>query len=350
MRSVTIAGRDVTDGHRPYVIAELSCNHRGSYETAADTVRAAAQTGADAIKLQTYTADTLTLDSDAPHFVIGGGTLWDGRTLHDLYSEAYTPWEWQPRLIALARELGLDCFSSPFDETAVDFLDELDVPAFKIASFEITDVNLIEYAASKGRPMIISTGIAEPADIDAALDACGRAGNDQVVLLKCTSAYPAPFDEMNVRTIPDMARRWDVPVGLSDHSPGSAVAVAATALGAVIVEKHLILDRALGGPDAEFSMDPAEFRSLVTDVHAAHAALGEVTYDLSAKQQASRAFARSLFVAQDVAQGEELTRDNVRSVRPGFGAHPRHLGEVLGRRAARDLAKGEPFDLDMADR
>lgn len=349
MRVVSIGGRAVGAGDAPLVVAELSCNHLQDIRLAEDTIRAAADAGADGVKLQTYTPDTMTLDSDAEQFVIGQGTIWDGQRLYDLYQEAYTPWDWHGPLMDLAKSLGMLCFSTPFDPSAADFLERLDVPAYKIASFEITDVGLIEHVASKGKPVVMSTGIAELADIEEALAACQRGGNDDVVLLKCTSAYPATEAEMNLRTIPDMAKRFGVPVGLSDHTTGSAAAVAATALGAVMIEKHLILDRSLGGPDAPFSMEPAEFAAMAADVRAAHASLGEPTYELTERQRASRAFSRSLFVAEDVAAGEVFTERNVRSVRPGLGMHPRHLPEVLGKRAARDLKKGEPLAAEMIE-
>lgn len=345
--AVTIDGRTLATGAPALIVAELSCNHLQDFTLAEKTVRAAAEAGADAIKLQTYTADTLTLDVDAEPFRIGGGTLWDGRTLHDLYREAYTPWEWHAPLTELAASLGLTWFSSPFDFSAVDFLEELGTPCFKIASFEITDVNLIEYTASKGRPVIISTGIADLDDVELALEACRRAGNDDVVLLKCTSAYPATFAEADLRTIPMLRERFGVPVGVSDHAPGSTIPVTAAALGSVLVEKHLILDRSMGGPDSAFSMEPAEFAEMVTAVRAAEAALGSAEWTLSDRARTNRQFSRSLFVAEDVAAGEELTAANVRSVRPGGGMHPRHLAEVLGRRAVRDLAKGEPLASEM---
>lgn len=346
---IEISGRRLGPGEPAYIVAELSCNHRHDYAIAEETLRAAADAGADAVKLQTYTADTLTLDVDNEHFRIGGGTLWDGRTLHDLYAEAYTPWEWHAPLMELAASLGMACFSSPFDATAVDLLDRLGVPAYKVASFEITDVGLIGLMASKGRPVIISTGIARPEDIVLALETCRSVGNDQVVLLKCTSAYPATLAEANVRTMADMHERYGVPVGVSDHAGGPTVPVVAVSLGAVMVEKHLIVDRAIGGPDAVFSMEPDEFRAMVAAVRDAEAALGEVTYELAERAEANRHFARSLFVAEDVAAGEELNEQNVRSVRPGDGMHPRHLPEVLGRRAARDVAKGTPMAWDLVE-
>lgn len=344
-----IGDRSVGADDPVLVVAELSANHAHRYEVAAHTVRAAARAGADAIKLQTYTADTITIDSEEPPFRIEGGTLWDGRTLYDLYREAYTPWEWQPELARTAEEEGILCFSTPFDRTAVDFLEEMGVPAYKIASFEITDVGLIEYAASKGKPVIMSTGVAELADIEEAVAVCRGAGNDQIALLKCTSAYPTPLGEMNLRTLPDMAERFGCLVGLSDHTTSTGVAAAAVALGARIVEKHFILDRALGGPDASFSLEPHEFGAMVRAIRDAEEALGEVTYELTKGAKSGRAFARSLFVVSDVAAGEVFTEDNVRSIRPAGGLHPKHLKEVLGRRAARAAAKGTPLSRDLVD-
>ena len=342
----TVDGRPIGDGHPVYVIAEISANHGGSFETAREMIRAAVDAGADAVKLQTYTADTMTLDSDAEPFVIRQGTIWDGRTLHELYQEACTPWEWQPELKRWAGELGISLFSTPFDPTSVDFLEAMDVGAYKIASFEITDVNLIEYIASKGRPVIISTGIAEETDISEALAACQRAGNEEIALLKCTSSYPAPLDEMNLRMIPDLAQRFGVISGLSDHTLGLEAPVVAVALGAKIIEKHFILDRSMGGPDASFSLDLDELAAMIEAVRNAEKLLGTVDYTLSEKARRAREFSRSLFVAEDIPAGAELTASNVRSVRPGFGLPPKHLPEILGRRAARDLARGTPLSWD----
>ena len=342
----SIDGRPVGDGHPVYVIAEVSANHGGRFETAKEMIRAARDAGADAVKLQTYTADTMTLDSDAAPFVIRQGTIWDGRTLHDLYEEAFTPWEWQPELKKWAGELGISLFSTPFDATAVDFLEQMGVGAYKIASFEITDLPLIETTAARGRPMILSTGIAEEADIREALAACHRAGNRQVALLKCTSSYPAPLDEMNLRMIPDLAQRFGVIAGLSDHSMGLETPVAAVALGARIIEKHFILERSMGGPDAAFSLEMDEFARMVEAVRNTEQLLGTVNYTLSEKARRAREFSRSLFVAADMAAGETFTRQNLRSVRPGFGLPPKHLPEILGRAAARDLPRGTPLSWD----
>lgn len=325
------------------IIAELSANHGGSYERAVATIRAAKAAGADAVKLQTYTADTITLDTGGELFRIDHGTPWDGRTLHELYTEAHTPWAWHAGLMEVAHKEGLLCFSSPFDPTAVDFLETLDAPAYKIASFEITDIPLIEYAAAKGKPMLISTGIATPGEITEAVAACRRTGNERITLLQCTSAYPARPEEANLRRIPDLRARFGVPVGLSDHTPGHTVATAAVALGATVIEKHLILSRSAGGPDAAFSMEPDEFRTLVEAVRTTEAALGEATYELTERAEANRRFARSLFVTADIAAGERLTPQNVRSIRPAGGLPPKYLPVVLGRRAARDLKRGMPL-------
>ena len=334
-------------GNKTFIIAELSANHGGKYETAAASLKAIKETGADAVKLQTYTADTLTIDSKSEYFRIRQNTLWDGKTLYQLYQEAHTPWEWQPKLKKIADDLDLTLFSSPFDKTAVDFLEQMDVPAYKVASFEITDIQLIEYIASKGKPVIISTGIAELADIEEALAACRRQGNDQIALLKCTSAYPAPMEEVNLRTIPNMINRFGLPVGISDHTLGISVPIAAVALGARIIEKHFILDRNLGGPDAAFSIEPEEFRTMVRAVRDVEAALGKVSYELSDRVRKNRIFARSLFVVADIRRGDLFSDQNVRSIRPGYGLAPKYLPQIIGKRAGRDLKKGTPLDWDM---
>lgn len=333
-------------GHPTYLIAELSANHGGSLEHACDAVRAMKEAGADAVKLQTYTADTLTISSDRVEFQVGKGTIWEGRTLHDLYQEAFTPWEWQPELFRLARELGMDCFSTPFDPTAVDFLETLDPPAYKVASFELVDLPLIEYIASKGRPIIMSTGMGSLAEISEAVDVVRKAGVP-LTLLKCTSAYPSPPELMNLRTIPHMAEAFGVPVGLSDHTLGTAVPVAAVALGACVIEKHFTLSRELPGPDSSFSLEPNEFRAMVDAVRVAEKALGKVNYSLTEKEEASKCFRRSLFVVADIAAGQELTSENVRSIRPGYGLPPRELHRVLGRTAACDIARGTPLRDDL---
>lgn len=343
-----IAGRPIGQQHRPYIIAELSGNHNGDLDRALALVDAAATTGADAVKLQTYTADTITLDVDRPEFRITGG-LWDGRHLYELYREASTPWEWHAALFTRAREHGLHVFSSPFDHTAVDFLETLDAPAYKIASFELVDTPLIAKAASTGKPLIMSTGIANYAEIEGACRAAHDGGADGFALLHCISAYPAEPDTMRLQTIPTLAAAYGVPVGLSDHTLGSAVAVASIALGACIIEKHLTLSRAAGGPDAEFSLEPAEFSRLVADCHMAHLALGAPQYDRAGVGGANAQFRRSLYVVAEVAAGEVFTEENVRSVRPGNGLAPKHIDRVLGCKAARALTRGEPLDWGMVD-
>jgi N-acetylneuraminate synthase len=346
MAEIVIAGRPVGPGHPTYVIAEISANHGGSYERAEALVRAAAGAGADAAKLQTYTPDGMTLDIAAPPFVVGSDTLWAGRTLHDLYTEAQTPWDWHAPLQAVAREVGIHLFSAPFDLDAVRFLDDLDVPALKIASFELGDLALVRAAAATGRPLILSTGMATVDDIDEAVEAARGAGATALALLRTNSAYPAPAAEMDLRTIADMAERWDVPVGLSDHTLGTTAAVTAVALGACILEKHITLSRDEATADAAFSLEPAEFADLVTAVRDAEAAVGAVRYGPSERERASLAFRRSLFVVADVAAGEILTTESVRAIRPGGGLAPRHLDDVLGRRAARDLTRGTPLQWD----
>lgn len=328
-----------------FIIAELSANHNGSLETALETIRAAKRTGADAIKLQTYTADTITLDCDKEDFLIKG-TIWEGRKLHDLYKEAYTPWEWHKALFNCAKEEGLICFSSPFDKTAVDFLEGLHTPAYKIASFEITDIPLIEYSASKGKPMILSTGIAGLEDIELALDACRRMGNDQIALLKCTSSYPAPIHEANMAMIPEFKARFGVIPGLSDHTMGSTVPIVATTLGAKIIEKHFILDRSIGGPDASFSMNEEEFTAMVKAVREAEKAVGQVSYELTEKQKKGRDFSRSLYVVKDIKKGEVITEENVRSIRPGFGLHPKFYRDIFGTKTTKALEKGTRLKLN----
>lgn len=332
-----------------FVIAELSANHGHSIDNAQATVRAAKECGADAIKIQTYTADTITLDCDNEYFQIKQGTIWDGNTLHKLYQEAYTPWEWHAAIKEEAEKQGLVFFSTPFDFSAVDFLETLDVPLYKIASFEIADIPLIEYTAAKGKPMIISTGIATLADIEAAVAACRRVGNDDITLLKCTSSYPAPVEEANLLTIPNLAETFRVKVGLSDHTMGHAVPIAAVALGASVIEKHFIVDRSIGGPDASFSMTPDEFKLMVDGVRTAELALGRVSYELSEKVAASRKFGRSLFACEDIKAGEAFTSNNVRSVRPSDGLAPKHYEEVLASRARCDIAKGTPLCWALID-
>jgi len=335
--------------HQTFIIAELSANHLQNFDIAVDTIKAMKESGADAVKLQTYTPDTITIDSDNECFQIDQGTLWDGKTLYQLYQEAYTPWEWQPKLKEIAEELGLICFSSPFDRTAVDFLEEMNVPAYKVASFEITDIPLIEYIASKGKPVIISTGIATLADIEEAVNACLRMGNDQIALLKCTSSYPALLEESNLRNIPNLADTFNTVVGLSDHTLGISAPIASVSLGAKIIEKHFILDRKMGGPDAAFSLEPDEFRSMVEAVRDVEKALGTVNYDLTEKTKRSREFSRSLFVVNNIKAGESLTEENVRSIRPGFGLHPRYLEQIIGKNARNDIKKGTPLDWTLIE-
>jgi pseudaminic acid synthase len=345
-----IAGRRIGNSFPVYVIAEVSANHNRDYDQAVRLVRAAKDAGADAVKLQTYTPDTITLASEREEFRVSGGTLWDGRRLHDLYAEAFMPWEWQPRLKKLAEDLGMHCFSSAFDSTAVDFLEEMSVPAHKVASFELVDIPLIQKMARTGKPLIMSTGMATVEEIDEALQRARGAGATEIALLKCTSAYPAPPEEMNLRTIPEMARRFNVPVGLSDHTMGIAVPVAAVALGACIIEKHLTLSRSIPGPDSAFSLEPHEFKAMVGELRIAEKAIGKVHFGLSEKEEASRAFRRSLFVVADVKQGEVFTAQNVRSIRPGNGLHTRHLKDVLGRSAAQGIRRGTPLSWEFVVR
>lgn len=344
-----IGTQDISEGSSVFIIAELSANHNGSLETALETIRAAKRSGADAIKLQTYTADTITIDCDKSDFIIKSGSIWDGKTYYELYQGAYTPWEWHQALFDCAKEEGLICFSSPFDKTAVDFLEALDVPAYKIASFEITDIPLIEYAASKGKPMIISTGIAGLGDIELALDACRRMGNDQIALLKCTSSYPALIDEANMAMIPEFRKRFGVIPGLSDHTMGSTVSLVATALGAKIIEKHFILDHSIGGPDASFSMNEQEFTDMVTAIREAEKAVGQVTYELTEKQKMGRTFSRSLYVVKDIKAGEVITEENVRSIRPGFGLEPKCYKDLIGKIVKRSMEKGERMSFDVLE-
>lgn len=342
-RDVIINGRSIGPGHPPYLIAEMSGNHMGDLNRALALVDAAKEAGADAVKLQTYTADTLTIDHDGPGFLLEGG-LWQGRTLHDLYREAHTPWEWHEPLFERARAIGLTVFSSPFDDTAVDLLERLDAPAFKIASFELNDLPLIRRAARSGKPMILSTGLATLGEVAEAVEAVGDA---PLVLLHCVSGYPTPPEDCNLRTIPHLAQAFGVGVGLSDHTHGVAVPVAAAALGAVVIEKHFTLSRADGGVDGAFSLEPAEFKAMADAVRTAWAALGRVHYGVKPSEAGGRDYRRSLYVTADVAAGEALSATNVRSIRPGFGMEPKQLHAVLGRRAARALKRGEPLRWDM---
>ncbi|SFN73696.1 pseudaminic acid synthase [Salegentibacter flavus] len=342
-------GNKVIGAPKPvFIIAELSANHNGSIGTALKTIKAAKRAGADCIKLQTYTPDTITINSTKKDFLIKG-TIWEGKNLYNLYEQAYTPWEWHQALFEAAAEEGLICFSSPFDKTAVDFLEELNAPAYKIASFEITDIPLIEYTASKGKPVIISTGIAEQEDIELALEACRRMGNNDIALLKCTSSYPAPIEEANMVMIKDLSRRYNVISGLSDHTLGSTVPIVATAMGAKIIEKHFILDKSIGGPDASFSMDEQEFTEMVKAVRDAEKAIGKVDYTLTEKQKKGRDFSRSLYVVEDIKAGEVITEKNVRSIRPGFGMHPKNLYKLLGSTVIADIEKGTRVSFDLIE-
>ena len=343
---IEISRRSIGPGYPCYIIAEMSGNHGQSFEQAVKIIEAAKQAGADAVKLQTYTPDTLTIDCDKSHFRIDG-TLWEGRSLYNLYSEAFTPWEWQPRLKKIAGEIGLELFSTPFDASAVDFLECIGVAAYKIASFENCDIALLRKVAALRKPIIASTGMATLAEIDELVQAVREGGTTELALLKCTSAYPAPYDEVNLRTIPHLAQAFRTPVGLSDHTLGSAVPIAAAALGACIIEKHFTLSRSLSGPDSAFSLEPPEFKAMVEGVRIAEKALGGVDYGLTSAETNSRAFRRSLFAVENIRAGEPFTERNVRSIRPGFGLHPRHLEEVLGREAARDIERGTPLAWDL---
>ena len=346
---IAVNTRRIGAGASVYVIAEMSANHGQSFDQAIKILQAAKEAGADAVKLQTYTPDTMTIDCDEEPFRVKG-TLWAGRTLYDLYSEAYTPWDWQPKLKATAEEIGLDLFSTPFDETAVDFLEKMGTPAYKIASFEVVDLPLLRRIARTGKPIIMSTGMATLAEIDEAVQTIREAGGTQLALLKCTSAYPALPEQMNLHTIPHLAEAFDVPVGLSDHTLGTPVPVAATVLGASIVEKHITLSRADGGPDSAFSMEPAEFKAMVEAIRVAEKALGAVQYGVNDEETKTRAFRRSLFVVKDLREGEVFTEENIRSIRPGCGLHTRHLHEILGQNASRDVPRGTPLSWDIITR
>ena len=345
---VFINGRAIGTSHEPYIICELSGNHNGSLERALQMINAAAATGCDAIKLQTYTPDTITMESDRPEFWIRGG-LWDGKSLYQLYGEAYTPYEWHPALFARAHELGVTLFSTPFDVTAVDLLEKLNAPAYKVASFEMIDLPLIAYIASTRKPIIMSTGMANHSEIEAAVATARSHGCDQLVLLHCVSNYPADIKDANVRTVPAMALEFGCPTGLSDHTMGSAASVAAIALGACVIEKHFTLARADGGPDAGFSLEPHEFESLVSDCKLAYQSLGRAHFETLGSEQGSRQFRRSLYVMQDIARGELIGNEHVRSIRPGLGMPPAKLWDVLGKPAARDLKRGEPLFSDMVE-
>ena len=348
-KNIKIGNRYVGEDHPCFIVAEISGNHNGDYNRAVEIIHAAHEAGADAIKLQTYTADTITIDCDKPWFMTPGDGLWAGRTLHNLYEEAYTPWEWHEGLMNEAKKLGMEAFSSPFDPTSVDYLENLNVPAYKIASFEINDIPLIRKIASLHKPIIFATGIAYEEDIKLALDTCKEEGNDQVVLLKCVSAYPTPYNLVNLRMIPTLAKEFDCIVGLSDHTLGSVIPTGSVPFGVKMIEKHLTLDRTAGGVDDAFSMEPAEFTEMVKNVRIIEEALGSSEYKLTDKQVKERGLSRSLFVVKDIKAGEEFTPENVRSIRPGNGMHTRHYEEVLGRKASKDIEKGTPLSWDLVD-
>jgi pseudaminic acid synthase len=332
--------------NKVFIIAELSANHNGSLQTALDTIKAAKIAGADAIKIQTYTADTITIQSKKTDFILNSDSIWDGRTFYDLYQEAFTPWEWHKELFETAKNEGLVCFSSPFDFTAVDLLESLGNPIYKIASFEITDIPLIEYVAKKNKPVIISTGIAEYEDIKLAVETCRNAGNNDITLLKCTSSYPAPIEEANLIMMQQFAKDFNVKVGLSDHTLGITAPVVATCLGATVIEKHFILDRSIGGPDSSFSLDVSEFTEMVKSVREAEKAIGKVSYELTDKQKKGKDFCRSLYVVNDIKAGEKVTKENVKSIRPGFGLHPKFLKDLIGKTAVNNLEKGDRVNLN----
>lgn len=342
--NINIKNKIIGEKYPVFIVAELSANHLQNFDLAVKTIKAMKEAGADAVKLQTYTPDTITIDCDNEYFQIKQGTLWDGQTLYQLYKEAYTPWEWHPRLKEIAEDLGLVFFSTPFDKSAVDFLENLNVPAYKVASFEITDIPLIEYIALKGKPVIISTGIATFSDIEEAVNAIRSKRNNEIILLKCVSAYPTPLEDVNLETIPDMREKFKTIVGLSDHTLGISVPIASVTLGAKIIEKHFILDRKLRSPDAAFSLEPEEFKAMVKSVREVEKALGEVSYELTEKMKKSRELSRSLFVVKDIKAGEIFTGKNVRSIRPGYGLHPKHLKNILGKKAKKNIKRGTPLN------
>lgn len=338
---------EISESAPCFIIAELSANHGRDINIAIETILAAKRAGADAIKLQTYTADTITINSDKQDFIINSGTLWDGKTLYQLYNEAYTPWEWHKALFDEAKKVGLICFSSPFDKTAVDFLENLNTPIYKIASFEITDIPLIEYTASKGKPMIISTGIADYETIELAVNTCRKVGNNDITILKCISSYPAPIDESNLIMMQQYKKDFKVKVGLSDHTLGTTIPIAATIFGASVIEKHFIINKSIGGPDAAFSLDEIEFTKMVNAVRQAEKAIGKIDYSLTEKQQAAKRFSRSLYVIKDLKKGELITNENVKSIRPGYGLHPKYLNAIIGKKVNVELKKGTAFELSF---
>mgnify|MGYP005845451569 CR=1 FL=1 len=344
-----IGNIDIGESNKVFIIAELSANHNQQFDIAVESIRAIKDCGADAVKLQTYTPDTLTIESDKEYFKIQQGTIWDGTTLYKLYQKAYTPWEWQPKLKKIAEEIGLVCFSSPFDKSAVDFLEKMNVPAYKIASFEIVDIPLIEYAASKGKPIIISTGIATEEEIQDAINACHRSGNQNIALLKCTSEYPAKIEDAYLNSIPYLQKKFNTIVGLSDHTTGTTVPIAAVALGARIIEKHFILDKKIGGPDSKFSLEPDQFKKMVDDIRSVESALGAHGFYQSGKTLQSRTFARSLFAVDDIKKGELLTENNIRSIRPSNGLAPKYYNDILGKKAKVNIEKGTPLSWDLIE-
>lgn len=339
-KELMIDGKKLSDKSDTYIIAEMSANHLHNLDRAKRIIDVAKECGADAIKLQTYRPDTITIDCRGSEFMATPGSPWENMNLFELYKEAYTPWEWHGELMDYAKKVGITCFSSPFDLTAIDLLEELNVPAYKIASFELNDIPLIKKAAMTGKPIIMSTGIADMSDIELALRTCKEAGNDKVILLKCVSEYPTPYEEINLRTLTNMSETFDCVVGVSDHSFGSAVAVAGVALGARVIEKHLTLSRKDGGPDGTFSMEPQEFKNMVTDIRNVEKALGKVTYELTEKQKKSKGRSRSLYVVSDIKKGEIFTPDNMRSIRPGYGLHTKYYKDIIGKRASCDIKKG----------
>lgn len=341
--NIKVGNKLIGDDKPVFIVAELSGNHNYNFNIAVKTLEAMKKAGADAVKVQTYTADTITINSNSSYFQIKHGTLWDGQTLYNLYQKAYTPWEWQPKLQKIARKIGLIFFSTPFDFTAVNFLEKMKVPAYKIASYEANDLPLIRYVAKKGKPVIISTGMSTLSEIGEAVNTCKKVGNNKVIILKCTSLYPAPFQEVNLRTIPDLIKKFKTIVGLSDHTLGISVPVAAVVLGAKVIEKHFILDKNLGGVDAEFSAEPEEFKTMVKTIRETELALGGVTYRLSKESLKSKVFQRSLFVVKDIKQGDKYTNENVRSIRPGYGLAPKYIDIVLGRKARTNIKRGTPL-------
>lgn len=347
MPGIKVADREIGPENPVYIVAEMSANHNRSYEQAIKVIEAAKKSGADAIKLQTYTPDTMTINCSNEHFRIGKGTVWEGNTLYELYSQAFTPWHWQPKLMDAAKQIGIQCFSTPFDESAVDFLEDLDVPAYKVASFELVDLPLLRKIARTGKPILLSTGMATLSEIDEAVRTIREIQSSPLALLKCTSAYPSSAADMNLKTIPHLSEAFKVPAGLSDHTLDAAVPIAAVALGACIVEKHFTLSRSISGPDSSFSIEPKEFSDMVKAIRQVEAALGDVSYSPTPKEQASHQFRRSLFVVEDMNKGQEFTQNNIRSIRPGNGLHTRCLDSVLGRKAKKAIVRGTPLSWDL---